>query len=263
MIDPVTGWFKIKQCDDKKSITVANIVEQEWLARYPRPYLITLDQGSEFIGQDFHDMCVNDYGIKRKIIPMQNPQANGIVKHVHQILRNFIRSFKLQDNLYLDSDDPWLGILTAASFAMCSMNHTTLRATPGQLIFGRDMILNTQYLADWTMIKACKQQLIRKNKIIENSKCISHQYKVGDKVMLENHHTNKYEQPYKGPHLVMQDNTNGTVCLKIHLKNVLLLVQNDNYSEPKLVCRQLFSHVYEDIESVYTFFQFLLQQISK
>ena len=33
--------------------------------------------------------------------------------------------------------------------------------------------------------------------------------------MLENHHTNKYEQPYKGPYLVMQVNTNGTVCLKI------------------------------------------------
>ena len=48
-----------------------------------------------------------------------------------------------------------------------------------------------------------------------------------------------------------------------HLKNVLPLVQNDNYSEPKLVCRQLFSHVYEDIKSVYTFFQFLSQQISK
>ena len=47
------------------------------------------------------------------------------------------------------------------------------------------------------------------------------------------------------------------------LKNVLPLVQNDNYSEPKLVCRQLFSNVYEDIKSVYTFFQFLSQQISK
>ena len=50
-----------------------------------------------------------------------------------------------------------------------------------------------------------------------------------------------------------------TMCLK----NVLPLVQNDNYSEPKLVCRQLFSNVYEDIKSVYTFFQFLSQQISK
>jgi hypothetical protein len=35
MIDPATGWFEIKQFDDKKSITVANIIEQEWLTHYP------------------------------------------------------------------------------------------------------------------------------------------------------------------------------------------------------------------------------------
>ena len=195
----------------KKSIMVANIVEQEWLARYPRPYLITLDQGSEFIGQDFRDMCVDDYGIKRKMISMQNPQANAIVEHVHQMLRSLIWSFKLQDNPYIDMDDPWLGILAAAAFAMCSTYHTTLHAMPGQLIFGSNMILNMQYLADWTAIQAHKQQLMCKNNIIKNSKHIPHQYKVGDMVMLENHRANKYEQPYKGPYLVMQVNTNGTV----------------------------------------------------
>jgi hypothetical protein len=35
MINPATGWFEIKQYDNKKSITVANIVEQEWLTHYP------------------------------------------------------------------------------------------------------------------------------------------------------------------------------------------------------------------------------------
>jgi transposase InsO family protein len=89
MIDPATGWFEIKQYDDKKSITVANIVEQEWLTRYPRPSLITLDRGSEFIGQDFHDMCVNDYGIKRKVISTRNPQVNAIVERAHQTLGKF------------------------------------------------------------------------------------------------------------------------------------------------------------------------------
>ena len=79
-----------------------------------------------------------------------------MIKCAHQMLRNLIRSFELQDNLYIDMDDPWSGILAAALFAMCSMYHTTLRAMPGQLIFGRDMILNMQYLADWTVIKACK-----------------------------------------------------------------------------------------------------------
>ena len=147
---------------------------------------------------------------------MQNPQANAKVKCTHQMLGNLIWSFELQNNPYIDMDDPWLGILAAALFAMCSTYHTTLRAMPGQLIFGRDMILNTQYLADWTVIKARKQQLIRKKNIIENSKRIPYQYKV----MLENHRANKNEQPYKGPYLIMQINTNGTVHLKIGVVTV-------------------------------------------
>ena len=64
IIDPATGWFKIKQYDDKISITVANIVEQEWLARYPRPYLIT--QGEQHciissIVSAIHANDVQDY----------------------------------------------------------------------------------------------------------------------------------------------------------------------------------------------------------
>ena len=135
-----------------------------------------------------------------------------MIEHAHQMLGNLIRHFELQDNPYIDMDDPWLGILAAAAFAMCSMYHDTLHAMPGQLIFGRDMILNMQHLADWTAIKARKQQLIHKNNIIENSKCIPYQYKMCFKVMLENHCANKYEQPYQGPYLVTQINTNGTVC---------------------------------------------------
>jgi hypothetical protein len=86
MIHPATSWFKIKQYDNKKSITITNIVEQEWLTHYLQPYIITLDHGSKFIWQDFHDMSINDYGIKRKVISMQNLQANAIIEHAHQTL---------------------------------------------------------------------------------------------------------------------------------------------------------------------------------
>ena len=34
MIDPASGWFEIHQYDNKRLITVANIAEQEWFARY-------------------------------------------------------------------------------------------------------------------------------------------------------------------------------------------------------------------------------------
>jgi len=215
MIDPATGWFEIAEYDDKRSITIANVVEQQWLVRYPRPTLVTLDRGSEFIGEDFKAMMENDYGIKRKVISTRNPQANAIVERAHQTLANLIRALEVQNNPYLDENDPWGGILAAAAFAMRSTYHTTLQATPGQLVFGRDMVLNIQHEADWTAIKARKQELIRKNNRIENSKRIPHQYKVGDQVMLENHQANKYEDPYKGPYRIQQVNTNGTVRLQM------------------------------------------------
>jgi len=53
MIDPATGSFEIHQYDDKRSITVANIAEQEWFSRYPWPIQVTFDRDSEFIGKDF------------------------------------------------------------------------------------------------------------------------------------------------------------------------------------------------------------------
>ncbi len=101
-------------------------------------------------------MCINDYGIKRRVILTQNLQANVIVERAHQMLGNLIRSFQLQDKPYYDLDDPWGGILVAIAFALRSTYLTTLQAMPGQLIFGRDMVLNVQHLTDWTMIKAHK-----------------------------------------------------------------------------------------------------------
>jgi hypothetical protein len=119
---------------------------------------VTLDCSSKFIEQDFHDICANDYGIKRKVIWTQNPQANAIIEHAQQTLRNLIRSFQLEDKPYYDLDDPWVGILVAVACALRSTYHMTLQMMPGQLIFGRDIVLNVQHLTDWTAIKACNNK---------------------------------------------------------------------------------------------------------
>ena len=168
MIGPATGWFEIHQYDDKFSITVANIVEQEWFSRYPWPTMVTFDRGSEFIGQDFQHMIKNDYGIKPKPITVRNPQANAIVERVHQVIGNIIRTFELENN-YLDETDPWKGILSATAFAVRSTFHTTLKQSPGQLIFGRDMMLNIKHEANWEFIRQRKQSIIDKNNEAENA----------------------------------------------------------------------------------------------
>ena len=78
MIDPATGWFEIAQYDDKRSITIANIVEQSWLSWYPWPTQIVFDRGSEFIGHEFLNMIRDDYGIKRNLSLPEIQQANAV-----------------------------------------------------------------------------------------------------------------------------------------------------------------------------------------
>ena len=43
MIDPVTGWFEIKQYNDKKTMMIADLVETTWLDQYPWQVEITYD----------------------------------------------------------------------------------------------------------------------------------------------------------------------------------------------------------------------------
>ena len=63
-----------------------------------------------------------------------------------------------QDEMELDEEHPFEGILSATAFAVRSTYHTTLQATPGQLVFGRDMILNIGHIASWKAIAERKQK---------------------------------------------------------------------------------------------------------
>ena len=43
MIDSIIGWFEITQYDDKRTISIENLVETTRLARYPSQTEITYD----------------------------------------------------------------------------------------------------------------------------------------------------------------------------------------------------------------------------
>jgi transposase InsO family protein len=214
MIDPATGWFEIRELKNKEAINVANIVEQAWLTRYPWPVEITYDKGTEFMGE-FAKMIEHDYGIQRRGATVRNPQANAIIERLHQTLGNILRTFQVQD-LDLTEENPWNGILSAAMFALRATYHTTLQATPMQLVFGRDAMLNIKFQADWKLISERKQKLIRQNNMRENASRITHDYHIGDKVLYLKTSTSKYgDDTYAGPYTVQRVNNNGTVRLKM------------------------------------------------
>ena len=49
---------------------------------------------------------VENYGMNKKPNTAFNPQANGIVERVHQVLNDMLRTFDLE-NQQLDSKEPW------------------------------------------------------------------------------------------------------------------------------------------------------------
>ena len=125
-------------------------MDDTWLARYPRPEFIGYDGGSEYKSV-FNEMRMN-YGMKKAQTTAYNPQSNGIIERVHLVLNNSLKTFELEEQ-ELDEDNPWGPFLSAAAYAICSTVHTTLDATPAQLVFGRDMILPLKFKTDWARIK--------------------------------------------------------------------------------------------------------------
>ena len=213
MIDPATGWMEIKQIKNKEAMHIADLVEQTWLTRYPWPTEITYDQGTEFMG-DFATMIQNDYGIHRKPATTRNPQANAIIERAHQTIGNIIRTFEVHQS-EMTQDSPWDGILSAVMFAMRATYHTTLQATPAQLVFGRDSIVNVKFEADWHLIRNRKQKMIRTNMERENSSRIPHTYQIGDQVLVRFNTKSKYgANPYKGPYPILRVNDNGTIQIR-------------------------------------------------
>jgi len=212
MIDPVTGWFEMKQISNKEAHTVAEAVEQTWLARYPWLTQVILDRGREFMGE-FTRMLKEDYGLRKKPITARNPQANAILERAHQTLGQMLRTYEVQD---LDNvDKPLNGILAAICFALRATTHTTLHTSPTQLAFGRNHILNVKFEVNWQLIRKKKQDMINKNNERENSKRIVYNYQEGQKVLIKTEQSRKYgKNPYEGPYEVIEVRNNGSLKLK-------------------------------------------------
>ena len=214
MIDPAASWFEIRQISTKRADYIANYLEFAWLTRYPWPAEIIMDRGREFAAE-VSTLLKSDYGFKKKLISTRNPQANAIVERVHQTVHNMIRTFQIRDKDDIDPEWNFEGVLSAVRSAINHTVHTTLRATPSQLVFGRDAILNVQFQADWQYIKDRKQKLIMQNNKRENATRKEHHCAVNDRVMIRQDPNRKHgSDPYKGPYRVIQVNDNGTLKLR-------------------------------------------------
>jgi hypothetical protein len=224
MIDPATGWFEIAEVPDFKAFPVTKAVEKTWLTRYPWPSIVQFDRGSEF-KEAFNDL-VETYQLIPRPSTARNPQANSILERIHRNIGDYIRLNQMNE-LELPDEDPFYGLLNAVALAVRATWHSTLQASPMQLVFQRHAFQPISYKPDWELIQARKQAKINKNNQQENSSRIPHEYSVGDKVLVEQVVKTKFSRDkYMGPFQVLEIPGNGTLKLAL-----------DGYEDTFNLCR--------------------------
>ena len=72
-----------------------------------------------------------------------------------------------------------------AAWAIRSTYHTVLDASPGAAIFGRDMLFDILFVADWKQIGDYRQHQTDRSNKRENGKRVDYDYKVGDKILIQ------------------------------------------------------------------------------
>ena len=95
-----------------------------------------------------------------------------------------------------------------------------LKSCPGTAIFGRDILFNIPFLADWNKKGDYRQSQTDCSAKCKNSKHIDHDYKVGDKVLIVKEGILcKAEFRYgKEPWTIMTVHMNGTIRVQCRSK---------------------------------------------
>ncbi len=104
---------------------------------------------------------------------VKNLQANGILEHVHQILRQMLHTAEIDmtDSVIPDDIDVFLD---NATWAICSTYHIVLKASPGAAIFGWDMLFDIPFVADWHKIGEPRQSLTDRGNQRKNAQRIDY-----------------------------------------------------------------------------------------
>ena len=246
MIDPASGWFEIvevpyygleeananrREFVDKTSARVSQLFKHTWLDRYPRPLKVIYDNGSEF-KKDFEPL-LKDFDIKPTCTTVENPRANAPVERVHQVIHNMLVTKELDQHTF-DYIDPWGEFLGSIAWAIRASYNTVTRATPAQLVFGRDMLFNLGTVVDWKTITERKRKQITEDNKRENKGRLDHDYSVGDKVYrIKRGVKRKLDPPKEGPFRITKVFSNGTVTLEKGAKSMRLNIRN---IEPIITC---------------------------
>jgi hypothetical protein len=135
--DYFTKWVEIFAIPDQQAETCADILLNEVFARYGCPYDLHSDQGRNFVGLVFSDLC-KSLGIRKTRTSPYHPSGNGQVERFNKTMIGMIKAYLKGQQREWDRN---LGCLAGAYRAAV---HESTGFTPNFLLFGREVRLPAQ-----------------------------------------------------------------------------------------------------------------------
>lgn len=206
---------------NKEAKTVAKAFAENFILRYGIPEEVLTDKGTEFLSSIFKETC-KLLNIKQLNSTAYHHETLGAIENSHKSLGDFLRIHAT------DHRETWSSWVQFWCFAYNNSVHTATRFTPFELVFGRSCQLPSNLVSKidpvynfenypielkYRLQVACNEaannlkvsKLKRKMYYDDKYNCKQIQYNVGSKVLLRNTSTNKAENIFKGPYLVLED----------------------------------------------------------
>ena len=76
-------------------------------------------------------------------------------------------------------------LLTNTVYALQTLLHSSLNASPGALTFQRDMILNLPFIVDLNTIQNRRQEIVYRSNQRENANRLDYNHQVGDWILFQ------------------------------------------------------------------------------
>jgi transposase InsO family protein len=130
--DYFTKWVEAFAMPNMEAATVADIVAKEVIARFGVPSAIHSDQGKQFEGKVFTEMC-KVLNIKKTRTTPYHPQSDGMVERFNKTLLSMLRT------LVDENQKDWDELLPFVLMAYRSVEQETTGCSPNYLMFGREV----------------------------------------------------------------------------------------------------------------------------
>ena len=99
MINYLTKWAEARPLQFADSMEVASFIYEDIIAQHGIPKTIITDNGTHFINTYIGSLC-EKFKIQHNHTSSYNPQANGLVERLNQMIANSLKWLELSIKLY-------------------------------------------------------------------------------------------------------------------------------------------------------------------